>query len=293
MNILITGGAGFVGSNVANQLKRKHDIKVFDNLKFGCRENLDEGINFYNVDFSMFLEDKLNQFDILLHLACANIIYAQHNKVDTFKVNALDSIDLFKKFKGKIIYTSTASVYGDNNVPTTEDAEKKVSNAYDQSKLIAEKYLELRGNYTTLRLSNVYGPNQRASNPYSGVIAKFITAGLKGNEMHIHGDGSATRDYTYIDDVVNAIDRAIELDATNCPINISGNEETSIEALAVYISHLLEIPINVKYIKNRQIDTISRRWLDITRARDLLGWEPKVKLKEGLIKTIEWNRTLV
>ena len=294
MKIAITGGAGFIGSNAANYLSKKHKVKAIDNLKFGNRANVDPGVNFGICNFEDITTEELNTYDVLVHMATANIIYAQKNQVDTFKVNALETINLFERFKGKIIYTSTASVYGQaEELPTPEHAQKRVSNAYDQSKLIGEKYLELRGDFTTLRLSNVYGPGQRADNPYCGVMGKFIDAGLRDEPMLIFGSGLDTRDYTFIDDVIDAVDRAIELPSTNCAINISGQNEVSVDELAVYISMVLEQPLNAEYVKCRSIDTINRRFLDIRLAKSLLGWSPKTNLKTGLEKTINWNRCIL
>jgi UDP-glucose 4-epimerase len=286
LKIAILGGAGFVGSNLANYLNSIHDVTVIDNLSFGFRENIN-GVKFIQKDFA----DVDLDYDVLVHCACANIIYAMEAPIDTFKVNALDTIKMIEKFKGKIIYTSTASVYGQAKVlPTPENHPLNVSNAYDQSKLITEHYLKLRGNYTTLRLSNVYGHGQRPENPYSGVIGKFIDAGLKGKTMYTYGNGADTRDYTYIDDVVLALDMAIESEPLNTEVNISTGKETSINELILLICNELEIPINMRSTEKRQIDKISRRMLDNSKARELLGWKPFHDLKKGIKLTIEHEK---
>ena len=287
MRILITGAAGFIGSNVANCLSDKYEITGVDNLQFGNIDNINSDIEFIEDSFANVDTD---DYDVLIHCACANIIYAQDHPIETFKTNALESIDLFSNFHGRIIYTSTASVYGASpDLPTPEHAVKRTYNAYDQSKLIAEKFLEQRGDYTTLRLSNVYGPNQRADNPYSGVIGKFITAGLEDQPMKLYGAGTDTRDYTYISDVVDAIDRAIQLDSINDVVNISGGEEVSAYDLAVFISELMDIPVKIQHVPKRTIDSIPRRLLDSSRAEQLLGWQPETNLETGLINTIQWN----
>ena len=289
MKVLIVGCCGFIGSNLINHLSAKHEVIGVDNLQFGNLDNLENTANFNKLDFARLDEWYLNRFDVLIHVACANIIYAQNYQVETFKTNALETINLFQRFKGRIIYTSTASIYGGaSQVPTNEDYPESVSNAYDQSKLIAERYLQLRGNYTTLRLSNVYGVNQRPDNPYAGVIGKFIQAGIKDEPMLIYGDGLATRDYTYISDVVEAIEMSLNVDALNTEINIAGNSEISIVKLAYTISNILGKEVNMDFIEPRKIDKIHRRWLYCAKAKELLGWEPKVKLNEGLKKTIEW-----
>jgi UDP-glucose 4-epimerase len=232
-SVFITGICGFVASNVANKLyKLGYDVSGVDNLQFGFKENLDHDITWHQLgighDVFIHKDKVLNRFDVLLHMACANIIYGMDHPIETFKTNALDSINLIEKFAGQIVYTSTSSVYGNaDQIPTHEDSRPAVSNAYDQSKLILERYLRLRGNFTTLRLSNVYGKNQRPENPYCGVIGKFIDAAFKGNPMQVYGDGVSTRDFTYIDDVVDAIIMAIDQDPKNTEINIGTGIETS------------------------------------------------------------------
>ena len=290
MKILVSGVAGFVASNIANDLFNKYDITGVDDLSFGNRANLRREVRFIEKDFNKLSDKVLSSFDVLIHCACANIIYAQTNQVKTFKINALDSIELFNRFKGKIIYTSTASVYGQSKeLPTPETAPMNVSNAYDQSKLIAERFLEIRGNYTTLRLSNVYGVNQRPDNPYAGVIGKFIDSAIKSKPFNVYGDGSCTRDYTYISDVVNAVELAIEADPLNTSVNISGNCEASSLDLVREIKSLTNSTSNVNHTEVRQIDTIKRRLLDISKAKELLNWSPKIGLTEGLKKTIDYQ----
>lgn len=293
MKILVTGAAGFVGSNLANRLyELDADIVAVDNLDFGYRENLHEEIDFLEEDFASLHDGYLNQFDILVHCACANIIYAQENQVDTFRTNALKTIKLFDAFKGKIVYTSTASVYGQASIlPTNEEYPVETTNAYDQSKYIAELFLSKRQNYTTLRLSNVYGKNQRPSNAYSGVIGKFIYAALNNKAMRTYGNGRATRDYTYIDDVVEAIIKAINTKSLNTEINISTGRETSVQDLILYISNLCNISINVKSAGKRDIDRITRRCLDASKAKKLLDWEAKTDIIIGLQRTIKWQKT--
>jgi len=196
-SVLISGIAGFIASNVANKLvKLGYAVFGYDNLKFGFKDNLDPEVRWMQESFVETSPSILNSFDVLLHMATSNIIFSIGNPIETFKVNALDSIGLIEGFKGQVVYTSTSSVYGNASIiPTVEDSGFYVSNAYDQSKLILERFLKLRGNYTTLRLSNVFGPNQRPENPYCGVVGKFIDAAFKGEPMQVYGDGRSTRDF--------------------------------------------------------------------------------------------------
>lgn len=288
MRILITGAAGFIGSNLCNHFDQIGiDYCGVDNLSFGYEDNLINKENLCKFGFEKMDEVDVNNFDVLVHLACANIIYAQTNQVDTFRHNALNTFHLFRSFKGKIIYTSTSSVYGQADVfPTDENSAIRLSNAYDQSKYLSELYLQLRGNFTTLRLSNVYGNNQRPDHPYSGAVGKFIHCAMQKKPFLINGDGTATRDYTHVSDVLSAIMSAIEKPALWEAVNIGTGRETTGLKLAYMISDEMGVPFNVTFTDNRSIDIIQRRCLDIRKAERLLSWHPKVKLENGLKLTI-------
>lgn len=292
-HIIITGACGFVGSNIVKRLvKEKYQTNNVDNLSFGNLSNLQD-IVIRNRDFNDLDDYELNQSDILIHCATSNIIYAMNKPIKTFQNNATNTIKLFQRFKGKIIYTSTASVYGQADViPTIEDADIRTNNAYDQSKYIAELFLQQRGNYTTLRLSNVYGINQRADNPYCGVIGKLIDNVLHNQSVKINGDGNQTRDYTFVDDVVKAVMVAAKTNSLNTEINIASGQETSILQLINKISEIINYKVSIRHIEPRRIDGIERRCLSIKKAAQLLGWAPQTSLEEGIKKTIQWMKNI-
>jgi len=286
--ILITGAAGFVGSNIAKRLADEgYPVMGIDDLSFGDMQNVPP-----NIDFSVMKFQDLIFYDhykILIHCATSNIIYAMTHPVETFENNAHATIQLFKQFQGKIIYTSTSSVYGNADIfPTPEDAELKSSNAYDISKRLAEAYLQQRGNYITLRLSNVYGYNQIASNPYCGVIGRLVDCALTNKLFYINGNGNDTRDYTFVEDVVEALQKAVEKNALNTEINIGTGVETSVDDLCEFVAALTGTEKNIYYGDKRAIDKINRRCLDIRLAKRVLDWEPKTELRKGLKKTISW-----
>ena len=280
--IWITGIAGFVGSNIANGLKESGEIGVvgLDDFSFGDSRNIPRGVLFRNCGFELLQKGEFRESDILVHCATANIIYAITHPIETFKINAEMTIELFKKFPGKIIYTSTSSVYGQAHMlPIHENMPIDCSNAYDQSKRIAELYLQERGNFTTLRLSNVFGYHQRPENPYCGVIGRLMESKLSGKPFSIYGAGTATRDYTFIEDVVDAVLAAIEQEAKNTEINIGTGIETSVLGLCDALDNLGGRPIERKFSFERPIDIIKRRVLDISRAKKLLDWRPRYTLK--------------
>ena len=297
--IIVTGAAGFIGSAVCRRL---HDqglaVIGIDDLSFGYERNIPEGIHFEKMGFEKFTRNgylgkyAFSEEDIIIHLATANIIYAQSHPVETFRVNAEKTIEFLKSIPGKIIYTSTSSVYGNSEyLPTFEEAEINTSNAYDSSKRAVELFLQKRGNYTTLRLSNVYGPYQRPENPYCGVIGKLINAAYKGKSFTVYRDGTDTRDYTYVDDVVDAIiSAACIYPARNTEINIGTGVETGVSNLIDIVSKETGKSILTKQAEGRPIDKIRRRCLFIDKAALLLRYSPKVSLRDGIKKTIEWYR---
>jgi len=292
MKIFITGIAGFVASNVANKLHELgHDIYGVDNLIFGCKENLHHDIKWDTRCISEIKIYELSEYDLLLHMACNNIVFAINDPITTFITNSHKSIVLFEKWgKDKpIVYTGTSSVYGNSEIiPTPENAEIKLTNAYDTSKYITERYLKLRGNYTTLRLSNVYGRNQRQYGDIKGVIYGILHAAIHGKDIEVNGNGNQTRDFTYIDDAVNAIYEAIIQNNKNTEINIGTGIETSINEIVSNALFINSSHSNIKYIPRRLNDGIDRRCLDMSKAEQILGWKPTFTLLEGMIRTNQW-----
>lgn len=293
MNICLWGCKGFIGSNLFLRLyaDKKINIVGYDDLSFGDDRN--GFFTYFQKDISV-LEDEeyLNRFDVIILSYCSNIIYAQDHVIETFKNNALTALRLLDKFKGKVINLSTSSVYNEATIfPTPETAELHTYNAYDSSKLIVELFLKQRGNYTTLRLSNVFGTYQRSSNPYCGVVSRFFDDAMNDRSVKIIGNGSQSRDFTYVDDVVDAVEMAVNQEAKNTEINIGTGEETLIRNLAVEIFRCIDKIPKYEFVHKRSIDTIDRRCLDITKAKELLGWIPKHLLYQGLAKTYEWIKS--
>jgi len=295
IKILVTGGAGFIGSHIVDKyIKDGHEVSIIDNTSSGCKENINPQAKFYDVDITDF--EKINE--ILLHeepevinhhAALISVSESMTNpeKYDLVNVKALTNMINISKKIGvkKIIYPSSASVYGDTDkLPITEDSEKKPMSPYAKNKVKAEEILIESGlKYCILRYSNVYGPRQNSEGE-AGVIAIFCDKILKNEDIVIFGDGEQTRDFIYVEDVAEANVLALEKD---CIINISVNEGISINELFRLLKEISGFEKDAIYANPREGD-ILKSYLDNSKAKEKLCWEPKIGFKEGLRKTFEW-----
>jgi len=317
---LVTGAAGFLGSHLCKRLLDEgYEVTALDNLFTGTKRNI-EGL-MDNRRFSFVLHDVTQpywgQFDEIYNLACpASPIHYQHNPVETMKSSVLgmmNMLDLALKTKAKILHTSTSEVYGDPLVhPQVESYWGNVNtigirSCYDEGKRCAETLAaDYRREYGVdarmVRIFNTYGPNMH---PKDGrVISNFIMQALGNEDITLFGDGLQTRSFQYCDDLICAMRRYMELPRTTidafcekhglgAPVINTGNPgEYTIRQLAE--ETLRQIPESKSQLVYRPIpaDDPKRRKPDITLAKELLGWEPKVPLEEGLKKTIAYFRGL-
>jgi len=301
--VLITGGAGFIGSNLVRRLVEEGAIvKILDNFFTGQKENLVD-LNVEVIQGDVENIDDVNKavegVEIVFHLAARNIIVSTREPYKDFLTNVLGTFNILqaclekKSQIEKIVYASSVSIYGNAKyLPINEDDSKTILNPYAASKLAAESYcsafFETYGlPVNIVRYSNVYGPYQRPSNPYCGVISKFISWALSGEPILVYGDGEQTRDFTYIDDAVEATLKV----ATVMPglvFNIGTGIETSINKLAQLVIEITGSKSQILHIEKRDIDDVRRRVVNIEFARRILRWGPKVDLYQGLRNTIEW-----
>jgi UDP-glucose 4-epimerase len=302
--ILVTGGAGFVGSNLVKTLVEKYGarVRVIDDLFTGTLDNLKE-IDFEfvhgTIEDERLVEKAVDGMDVVFHLASRNIILSNKNPREDLNVNVRGSFNVFEACKhhrvARVVYTSTSSVYGEpETVPVREGDRKRFLNFYSASKYSAEVYANTFFEVfdlpvATLRYSNVYGPNQSPVNPYCGVIGKFISAALANQPLKIYGNGRQTRDYTYVDDAVNAtIAAAIHPEAVGEDYNIGTGCETSVNMLAQSVLKITGSSSTIEHVNNRDIDNISRRSIDINKAIADLQYQPQYSIAEGLKKTVNW-----
>lgn len=302
--VLITGGAGFVGSNLTERVIRcGGDVTVLDDLFTGAIDNIDEGLDYRFVEGSVTDEQLVTKLikeaDFVAHMAARNIIVSTKNPRNDYAVNIGGTLNVLMAAREhpveRIIYTSSASVYGNPRlIPINEDERPHTFSPYSVSKLAGENYCnafyETYGvPVSMVRYSNVYGPKQDPNNPYCGVIAKFIESLYDGQAPQVHGDGQQTRDFTYVDDAVDATLMALlSPKSEGMVFNLGTGTETAIVDLIAILARLLGKDITPEHIDRRDIDNIRRRVLNIERIRTRLRWQPQIGLQEGLKRTVEW-----
>ena len=305
MKILITGGAGFIGSHVAEScIDAGHKIAILDNLSSGNIDNVPKQANLYLMDL---LDSEIlpvlekEKPSAVIHLAAQSDVSSSINSpVEDANNNIIGSINLFsccaKIGINKIIYISTAAVYGEpQNLPVKEDHPIMPLNPYGYSKYVPEMYLRYyqttyQLNYAILRCANVYGPRQIAS-AEGGVVAIFIEKLVKGLRPTIYGDGEQTRDFIYVRDIASAA--LLSLEADTCGVfNIGTCKQVSVNALFSIVCNIIsKNPIEPIYAPRREGD-IRFNYLDITESNRNLEWKPKYSLEKGLKETFEWRRSI-
>jgi UDP-glucose 4-epimerase len=305
-NILVTGGAGFVGSQLVKKLiPICNHIYVIDNLSTGNHQAVPSAKNITFIEGSILddklLKDILPKISVIFHLACRNLLLSVGDVEEDLKQNLLGGFRLLQCTKEycpnlqRFIYTSTASVYGNSETIPTPEKNYSISLPYSASKFGVEHYCSVFYNLyqlpiSILRLSNVYGPGQSPTNPYCGVIAKFFNQIKLSKPIKIHGDGTQTRDFTYIEDVLDALLLAASHPkAVGEIFNVGTGIETSINQLAQMIIEVCDhqdTPLHHK--SKRVIDKIYRRAVDVNKIESHLNWTPNYSLYEGLVRTANW-----
>lgn len=303
--VVVTGGAGFVGSNIVRRLCAEGArTVVLDDFYTGNMANLPESHPSLEIvrgsvtDFPLLCE-VLAGASVVIHAAARNIIVSTQNPREDYEVNIGGTLNVLLAVRktpvDRVVYTSSASIYGNSRyLPVNEDDAANVLSPYAVSKLAGENYCkafyESYGvSAAVVRYSNVYGPGQRPDNPYCGVVSKFFEAVLKGRRPEIHGDGGQTRDYTYVDDAVDATLRAAQSSKAEGQIyNVGTGSETSVNELVATILRIHGSDLVPQYIDRRDIDNIRRRVLNIEKLRRELRWGPTVTLEDGLRRTHQW-----
>lgn len=285
-NLLVTGGKGFLGRLLVNKLEEKgYKVQTFDIV---------DGQDITNYKQ---VEDYIEKNDIVIHLAAvSDLNYAREHPKETMDINILGTINVVeacRKFNKNLIFASTCCVYGNQDVhPVDENTCPKPTEIYAHSKLAGEQiilgYAKHFGlQYLILRLATFYGPEMRpALAPYI-----FLSKVMKGEPIEIHGDGTQTRTFTYVDDIIEGIVKAIESNIWNEIINITTEEETSVLQLAQLAMKIVGKEVPLKFVEDRP-GQIRKEQILARKAKELFGWEAKVSFEEGLKRTYEWMKTL-
>ncbi len=307
--IIVTGGAGFIGSNLCDRLINEgHEILCVDNFFSGRKENIAhllDNPNFehirHDITFPLYLEA-----DIIFHLACpASPVHYAYDPVQTVKTNvhgAINMLGLAKRLGVPIFQASTSEVYGDPEIhPQTEDYWGNVNPigpraCYDEGKRCAETlffdYHRQHGiEIKVARIFNTFGPRMRIDD--GRVVSNFIVQALRNEDITIYGDGTQTRSFCYIDDMVEGIIKFVGLDNDfTGPLNLGNPDEYAIQQLAEIILELTNSKSKLVY-KDLPSDDPKRRRPDITLAKKKLSWEPKTTLKDGIQQTISYFSDLI
>jgi UDP-glucuronate decarboxylase len=307
--ILITGGAGFLGSHLCERLLAEgHEVMCLDNFFTGCKDNIRHLLG--NPHFEFIRHDIINpiylECDQIYNLACpASPVHYQYNPIKTIKTSvmgAINTLGLAKRVKATILQASTSEVYGDPEIhPQKESYWGRVNpigirSCYDEGKRAAECLMMdyRRQNHVDIkivRIFNTYGPRMAVSD--GRVVSNFIVQALRGEEITVYGDGAQTRSFCYVDDLIEGLVRMMnsEKDFTG-PVNIGTPSEFTIIELAKTLIRMTGSTSRITYRSLPQDDPVQRR-PDIALAREKLGWEPRVQLAEGLEKTISYFRGVI
>jgi nucleoside-diphosphate-sugar epimerase len=302
---LVTGGAGFIGSHLCEELLRRgHQVRVSDDLSTGKRGNLQKGVEFVEGDLADLATARraVEGCQYVLHQAAIpSVPRSVKDPLTSHRANVDATVNMLIAARDadvkRLIFAGSSSAYGDTpTLPKREDMPNGPLSPYALQKVIGEQYLQmftkLYGLETvTIRYFNVFGPRQDPSSPYSGVISVFATALLDGRSPKIYGDGEQTRDFTYVANVVDGVLRACEAPGVSGEIiNVATGGRISLNQLFRTMRELIGGSVEPTYSDPRPGDVRDSQ-ADIGKARRLLGYEPTVSFEEGLRRTVEWYRT--
>ncbi len=310
---LVTGGAGFIGSHLVEELLRRgHRVRAVDSFITGKRENIDAAsaggppgsFEFVSGDLAdpAVARQAVEGIEYVLHQAAIpSVPRSVEDPLTSHRANVDSTVNLLVAARGtgvkRVVYAGSSSVYGDTpTLPKHEDMAPNPQSPYALQKLVGEQYLQLftrlYGLQTvTIRYFNVFGPRQDPGSPYSGVISLFLRELIEGRAPTIHGDGEQTRDFTFVANVVDGVLRAVDApDASGEVINVATGTRISLNELFAVLQRLIGSSISPAYGPVRAGDVRDSQ-ADISKAERLLGYRPQINLEDGLRQTLNWLRT--
>jgi len=303
MRVLVTGGAGFIGSHLCEHLLADdHDVLCLDNFFTGRRANIVKLLDHHRFELIRHdvIEPILLEVDQIYNLACpASPIHYQYNPVKTVKTSVMGAINMLglaKRVRARILQASTSEIYGDPMVhPQPEEYWGNVNpiglrSCYDEGKRLAETLMMdyHRQNNVDIRIArifNTYGPRMLQND--GRVVSNFIVQALRGEPLTLYGEGQQTRSFCYVDDLIEAFIRLMNAEGVYEPVNLGNPGEFTIKQLAEEVMRICGSDSGFKYLSLPQDDPRQRK-PDITRAQTLIGWNPTIPLREGLEKTVAY-----
>lgn len=308
MKTLVTGGAGFIGSHLCEKLLHAGDeVICLDNLFTGSKKNIEHLFDYKNFEFIRhdITKPYMAEVERIFNLACpASPVHYQYNAIKTVKTNILGAINMLglaKRTRARVLQASTSEVYGDPAIhPQKESYWGNVNpigirSCYDEGKRAAETlfmdyHRQNNVDVKIIRIFNTYGPKMAQND--GRVVSNFIVQALKGENITVYGDGSQTRSFCYVDDLINGIVKMMEKPDFIGPVNLGNDTENTILTFAQKIIELTGSKSKIIFEPLPSDDPTQRR-PDLTLAREKLGYNPQTKLEDGLLKTIEYFRGII
>lgn len=308
MKILVTGGAGFIGSHLVDQLlAQNHQVVVLDNLSTGKMENLPPGNDRLQIEKGdICCRQTVDQItrgcDAIVHLAAVASVHASvEDPCGTHQVNLVGTLNLLEAARNnnikRFVYASSAAVYGNTEVvPVSENTHLKPLTPYAADKLAGEYYIDFYRRQFGLkpimfRFFNIFGPRQDPSSPYSGVISIFLERAMSGRPISVFGDGEQTRDFVYVADLVRLLEQAVTMTRNIAePMNVGNGDQTSLKQLLAVIEEFAGRPLEVSHYAPRPGD-IRYSCADNRRVKEQMSYSHEYSVAEGLKRTWEWMKT--
>ena len=297
-NILVTGGAGFIGSNLVAELVRKHKVTVLDNFHSGKMSNLNDNVTVVN-DSSGNIGDRFSNadIDVIFHLGIpsSSPMYKENPMLVGSAINdAINVFEFAKKTGAKVVFASSSSLYNGLPTPNQEDMDVMVADYYTEARLgierVAELYHKLYGiSVVGLRFFSVYGPNEHAKGIYANIISQFLWEMQDGKIPVIYGDGKQTRDFVFVSDVVRACILAMETDVSGT-FNVGTGVSHSFNDVVDLLNNAIGTDIKPQYIENPVKNYVARTLADLTKVKVALGFRSEYSLDKG-IDEIVWETT--